>query len=627
MSYIIARITENAIDIIDDENGIKFETGTLENIIKTGKKDFYYKFIVDECIEDDDDCFQLTNLNRYKINFDSKDFKQKVNDDFLSIGNASAKVAAGPDKVAEPKGAESKVAESKVEKMVHNFNKHIVDQLQKLVPPLKNTDAAGIMQKNKNLVPKFNQRILEELKKLTIKSNVIEETKAIQPIKETEAIQPININVIETKTTLPITSAEFNKLTDENNKFVDNMGPIQEKLTTFKNTQTINHSIDMQKYEQIYVTSDIHADVRKFLQLLIKEKIISIDNNFDPYNTELGTDFIDTIKFVKPKTLLIILGDLIDGKRNGNSVDDKVGNFEILLHVILFNMRISAKSMNSDVLFTLGNHDLENIYGRAKLMTYYAHSINYFGDYSNYKKNIATALRPFYELSPYIMLYLQNNNDTKYIGIHAGIHESLDNNKEKTMLPDLEKMQKEINSKGLRDILTNQDDTDLSDNANNTLVKPNRLGGDGGLWTRLYAEGNFKCDAIETKATILVGHCTTHTFINRHLNKDAVGNYDNCLIQTNNEDPEKGKKGCALAICPDTSSNGRPKVILVDTMMSCAFYEKNYDNKNRNHEFILLKKDSIYRKPTGENEILVWEPSVGSKSNKPSFFSNLFNRQ
>jgi hypothetical protein len=99
MSYIIARITEKAIDIIDDENGLNFETGTLADIIKSGKKDFYYKFIVDECIEDDDDCFQLPNSNRYKINFDSKDFKQKVNDDFLGV-NASAKVAAGPDKVA-----------------------------------------------------------------------------------------------------------------------------------------------------------------------------------------------------------------------------------------------------------------------------------------------------------------------------------------------------------------------------------------------------------------------------------------------------------------------------------------------------------------------------------------------
>ena len=400
-----------------------------------------------------------------------------------------------------------------------------------------------------------------------------------------------------------ITSDEFNKLTDENNKFVDNMGPIQEKLTTFKNTQTINHSIDMQKYEQIYVTSDIHADVRKFLQLLIKEEIISIDNQFDPYNTELGTDFIDTIKFVKPKTLLIILGDLIDGKRI-NSVDDKVGNFEILLHVILFNMRISAKSMNSDVLFTLGNHDLENIYGRADLMDDYAHSINYFGDYANYKKNIAIALRPFYDLSPYIMLNLQQKNLTKYIGIHAGIHDSSDAT---NMLPDLEKMQQEINSKGLRNILTNQDNTDLSIDAKNTLVKPNRDGGDGGLWTRGYAEGSVICDNIKIDdVTILVGHCPTSRYLNNHLNKDAVGNYDNCL----NKKPEAGKKGCALAICPDTSSNGRPKVILVDTMMSCAFYKGDYDNKNRNHEFILLKNEQIYRKPAGENEILVWDPKT-----------------
>lgn len=38
-----------------------------------------------------------------------------------------------------------------------------------------------LRKKNKILVPKFNQRILEELKKLIIKNNVIEETKAIQP--------------------------------------------------------------------------------------------------------------------------------------------------------------------------------------------------------------------------------------------------------------------------------------------------------------------------------------------------------------------------------------------------------------------------------------------------------------
>ena len=40
MSYIIAHITENAIDIIDDESVLKFETETLENIIKSGNKNF-----------------------------------------------------------------------------------------------------------------------------------------------------------------------------------------------------------------------------------------------------------------------------------------------------------------------------------------------------------------------------------------------------------------------------------------------------------------------------------------------------------------------------------------------------------------------------------------------------------
>ena len=385
------------------------------------------------------------------------------------------------------------------------------------------------------------------------------------------------------------------------------MKQIEDKLTTFKNNiDAANHKIDMSKYKEIYVTSDIHADVRKFLQLLLKEKIISIDKvgtilkkDFDPYANQLGenTDFINSIKFIKPNTLFIILGDLIDGKRR-KPIDDTVGNFEILLHVILFNMRITAKSIGSDVLFTLGNHDLHNIYGDIYAnnnLLDYAHSIEYFGKYNNYKQNIATALRPFYELSPYIMLYLQNNNDTKYIGIHAGIHES----SVKDMLPELENIQQEINSKGLKIVLTNSDDTDLSEMAENALVKE----GKGGLWTRRYATSSIKCDDIKTKATILVGHCPTNSYIERHLKKtqDAVGNYDNCL---NSE--QEGKKGCALAICPDTDK--KPKVILVDTMMSCAFYEKNYDDKNRNHEFILLKDAEIYRKPAGETEILVWKP-------------------
>jgi len=196
MSYIIARITKNAIDIIDDENGLNFETGTLADIIKSGKTDFYYKFIVDECIDDDSECFQLTNLNRYKINFESKDFKQKVNDDFLSIGNS--KVAAGPDKgaeskgaaepdkvavgskvaaepdkvdvgskVAEPKGAESKGAESKyvgADLNIHQFKELIVGELNKILK--KEVPSENVTSEKKNILPQFKELIVDELKKI-----------------------------------------------------------------------------------------------------------------------------------------------------------------------------------------------------------------------------------------------------------------------------------------------------------------------------------------------------------------------------------------------------------------------------------------------------------------------------
>ena len=175
MSYIIARITENAIDIIDDENGLNFETGTLADIIKSGK-DFYYKFIVDACIDEDSECFQLTNLNRYKINFESKDFKQKVNDDFLGV-NASAKVAAGPDKVVGSEvAADSKVAVgSKVaaepdkvdvgSKVAEPDNVSALTQNDAKGPDAKGPDAKGPnIKTTESKLLNFNQRILEELK-------------------------------------------------------------------------------------------------------------------------------------------------------------------------------------------------------------------------------------------------------------------------------------------------------------------------------------------------------------------------------------------------------------------------------------------------------------------------------
>jgi hypothetical protein len=78
----------------------------------------------------------------------------------------------------------------------------------------------------------------------------------------------------------------------------------------------VNHEIQLSNYNEIYITSDIHADVRKFLKILISENIIEFTDPFDPYTDDIyKNDFIDKMKFTKSKTLLLILGDLIDGQR------------------------------------------------------------------------------------------------------------------------------------------------------------------------------------------------------------------------------------------------------------------------------------------------------------------------
>ena len=57
----------------------------------------------------------------------------------------------------------------------------------------------------------------------------------------------------------------------------------------------------------------------------------------------------------------MITGDLIDGKRGHRMVDDPRGSYEMLLHILLFNLRIGARARNSDVLLVIGNHDLYSV--------------------------------------------------------------------------------------------------------------------------------------------------------------------------------------------------------------------------------------------------------------------------
>ena len=82
----------------------------------------------------------------------------------------------------------------------------------------------------------------------------------------------------------------------------------------------------------------------------------------DPY------EYVWTLEWVADDTMLMITGDLVDGRRGSRTVDDPRGSYEMLLHILIYNLRIDARERNSDVLFTIGNHDLYRIFDIPDLL-------------------------------------------------------------------------------------------------------------------------------------------------------------------------------------------------------------------------------------------------------------------
>jgi hypothetical protein len=191
--------------------------------------------------------------------------------------------------------------------------------------------------------------------------------------------------------------------------------PIHDKL---KKDELPKYYCSKDDYTTIYAISDIHSDYKTLFRHLIKFKFITYsneniitdinDNNFDIYNPLL----VSNVKWnpEKNKTLLVICGDIVDGCRpkfenrekiGGTDVIDPKGMYELLLHMFLRNLKISARNNESDVILLCGNHD--NIYD-INLYKNYVHenAQKFYKSYQN-RNNI---LAPFY-----------NNNFTLFFGI------------------------------------------------------------------------------------------------------------------------------------------------------------------------------------------------------------------
>ena len=185
-----------------------------------------------------------------------------------------------------------------------------------------------------------------------------------------------------------------------------------------------NHHIDAAKYKTIYATSDLHADYRNFLSYLEKLNIISLPHGGDPHNDEQIYDpmFILNTSWVPENSLLVILGDLVDGKR-ASSVIDPEGSFELLIHMFIYNLRLKAFEKGSEILFLIGNHDINTVLNTSNDFMYDGYVTDDAKRFFTTKEIRANCLEKFYLLSPYLYLSIDNKSVSEICMVHGGFHQ------------------------------------------------------------------------------------------------------------------------------------------------------------------------------------------------------------
>jgi len=309
-------------------------------------------------------------------------------------------------------------------------------------------------------------------------------------------------------------------------------------------------TIPVGKYNNIYVTSDIHADLRKLIQLLLGIELIVYPNlpniindilTIDPIPIEIITDMEWTS--LDP-LLLVIVGDLIDGKRARDYyVFDNKGNIELLLHAFLYNLRIKALQKYSEIRFTVGNHDNISLLPNnnpviLKFISDYTHSnaLTFFGNISSRRD----CLLPFYKCCPYFIVSIGN----EIIFAHGGIHSSIP-------IYELIRLQESIQTNIL----------------NYEIVQQAMQQSNSPLWVRYYAENTSElvCNTLTQnnpyKMTV-VGHCITGANFPHH--SEIIQKYEKNHTNRCNEG------GCVLIGCDENTIEG-PHLAFVDIGMSRAF--------------------------------------------------------
>jgi len=372
---------------------------------------------------------------------------------------------------------------------------------------------------------------------------------------------------------------------------------ILEKLRLSESSLRLPHDIRPEEYERVLLTSDIHADLEKFMLILYNNGIIDryytthADNSASPAYKDYITQIDDIINIISDfrvrqhNFLLVIIGDLVDGRRDGD-IRDPWGNIEILLHIFIYNLRIKARANGAEVRFTIGNHDWHTIIQtdmfagstQEKFYNDYVHTTakKYFGDNTDRRfvsRNNAVRVSPaftnrrnclifFYLLSPYLIITIGR----ELACVHGGLH-----NEYGTMIDDIIQMQNLIDN-----------DINFFLNIETTGETNEYLSSEFGfLWSRFYSHGSKQsvCDnsinGQDRFHLIAVGHCPTD-----------VCNHSGYMQELSNKDrPRCQGNGCVLLGCEDRTG---PRLAFVDITMSTSFRGGVSDNGRKNEVLHLI---------------------------------------
>jgi hypothetical protein len=368
-----------------------------------------------------------------------------------------------------------------------------------------------------------------------------------------------------------------------------------------------SHKIQCSSYDRVFFTSDIHADLRKIVQILQYNRLIN--PAVDPYAGNIYDPRLvsDSTWTGGERTLVVIVGDLVDGRRSfahgvTNEVKDEKGSFEFLLFSLLFNLRMKARTEGSEILFTIGNHDFETIVkGGLALSSFvsdYVHTTakSFFLD-DNEKRS--KAILPFLNACPFFMLGFYREDAPEMACVHAGFHTDYNTN----VIEDLQRIQATVDT-----------GTSLSTIA---LSESRFLGSAAGvLFGRKYGGRDATCDVFTgfSFPFVIVGHCPT-SFSKRPMKVMGENQhlYKGCDIETGgNDDPKK--VGCVVLDCHDSHDiHSAPKLAFVDITMTNGFrvptvqiqgYQfTEINNRDRLGQMMLLTHDPVLQSDRYFNQI------------------------